>query len=283
MTLLPVLAADANLLLAIDDDQWMDSSAAAFVARAPPRTRQSRERRAVPTKPRAPPLALEDSFQPESIDRITVGPLSVGALQALVRERLGTVLARPMQVRLHEVSGGNPFYALELARAYGDRQPVDASAFDMPPSLERLVVARLGALDRETRDVLLLLAAHGRFPFDPVRAPSIRPEALDRALRAGVVEIADGLLRFTHPLLASAIYQEAADGERRLAHRRLAPVVPDPVHRARHLALGAAGPDADLAATIEAAAKLGRERGLVIGRRRAGGLRAPPDAARWPR
>ena len=74
----------------------------------------------------------------------------------------------------------------------------------------------------------------------------------------------DGLLRFTHPLLASAIYQEAADGERRLAHRRLAPVVPDPVHRARHLALGAAGPDADLAATIEAAAKLGRERGLAI-------------------
>ena len=46
---------------------------------------------------------------------IELGPLSVGALHELPRARVGAVLPRPMLLRIWETSGGNPFFALELA------------------------------------------------------------------------------------------------------------------------------------------------------------------------
>jgi DNA-binding CsgD family transcriptional regulator len=134
----------------------------------------------------------------------------------------------------------------------------------VPASLERLVDVRLDTLDRETRQALLLIAAHGRLPVGALRAMSIPPQAVERARRAGVIETAEGVARFAHPLLASAIYQGVTDDERRAAHRRLATLFHDPIHRARHLALGAEAPDAELAATIEAAANLARGRGVSI-------------------
>src|SRR3972149_2546855 len=58
-------------------------------------------------------------------------------------ERRGVAFPRPMQGRLHEASGGNPFYALELARARLTDGSSDGSALTLPASLERLVDARL--------------------------------------------------------------------------------------------------------------------------------------------
>ena len=58
---------------------------------------------------------------------------------------------------------------------------------------------------------------------------------------------ADGV-DFTHPLLASVLYQRAHDSERRRAHRVLAGLVDDSVARARHLGLSTDGPDPEAAA-----------------------------------
>ena len=264
LTLLPVLARDRPLVLAIDDDQWMDPSSGATLAFALRRLQGDRvsvllSRR----RPDPPPIALEDALDVSSRSRLTVGPLSVGALHAVLRERLGTALPRPMQLRLHEASGGNPFYALELARASRPDPAVGASgAVALPPSVERLVEARTGSLDDETRTLLLLIAAHGRFPVAALTALSVAPGAVDCARAAGVIETQDGVIRFTHPVLASAMYGGATPDDRRAAHRRLATVAEDPVHRARHLALGAEAPDDALAATIESAALLAHSRGV---------------------
>ena len=266
VTLLPVLAAGRALLLAIDDDQWMDAASATTLSFALRRVHGERLSLLLSRRtPEVPTSALEDALDGAPIEHLSVGPLSVGALHALVREQLGIVLPRPKQVRLHEVSGGNPFYALELARA----QPPDALRkasieLAVPPSLERLVRSRLDMLDDETQHSLLLIAAHGRFPVDELGAMSIPPQALDRARRAGVVEVNGGVARFAHPLLASAIYRGATESERRTAHGQLASIVDDPVHRARHLALGADGPDVHLAAQIEAAAEVARDRGVSV-------------------
>ena len=264
-TLLPVLANDRTVLLAIDDDQWMDPSSAATLSFALRRLEGGRVSLLLARRtPGAAATALEDAFHPASVDRLTIGPLSVGAVHALLRERLGAVFSRPMQVRLHEASGGNPFYALELARAQLADGSSDGSALTLPASLERLVDARLDTLDDETRQALVLIAAHGRAPVASMPTMSVSRQAVARARRAGVIETAGGIARFTHPLLASAIYQGATDDERRTAHRGLATKVEDPVHRARHLALGADAPDAELAATIESAANLARDRGVSI-------------------
>jgi hypothetical protein len=44
-------------------------------------------------------------------------------LRQVVTQRLGRTFTRSTMTRIHEVSGGNPFYALELARAIDDDSP----------------------------------------------------------------------------------------------------------------------------------------------------------------
>jgi hypothetical protein len=170
-----------------------------------------------------------------------------------------------MLLRLHDVSGGNPFYALELARAQSADAARDVSLpLVVPPSLERLVGARLDGLDDDTRRALLLIAAHGRLPVGLLQPLDVAPGTLDRPLASHLIEASGEVLSFTHPLLASAVYQGASGKERRAAHRRLTAAVDDPVQRGRHQALAADGPDPELAAALESAASTARQRGLPI-------------------
>jgi tetratricopeptide (TPR) repeat protein len=78
-----------------------------------------------------------------------------------------------------------------------------------------------------------------------------------------VIELRGDRIRFTHPLLASIHFSAAPPRARRAAHRRLAAVVVDPEERARHLALAAEGPDAEVAATLADAAERATSRGAV--------------------
>ena len=70
-----------------------------------------------------------------------------------------------------------------------------------------------------------------------------------------------GGIAFVHPLMRSAVAEQARAADRRTAHRRLAAVVHGPEARARHLALGAAGPDEAVAGELEAAARMAAGRG----------------------
>ena len=209
---------------------------------------------------------MEEALEPDAVERLRVGPLSIGAIHTLLQRRLGRPFARPTLRRLHEISGGNPFYALELARGLGSAgATVDSlEPFPVPETLERLVGARLAGLGGATHEALLLVAAHGRPSRALLAAAGISPNALEPAFAAQVVELSTDTVRFTHPLLASVLYQESSEEERREAHGRLAAVVDDPVERARHLALASDGPDEEVAAMLEEAARLPRSRGAVI-------------------
>jgi DNA-binding CsgD family transcriptional regulator len=85
--------------------------------------------------------------------------------------------------------------------------------------------------------------------------------ALEAAEREGLIAAHGDRLRFSHPLLASAVYSSASSTRRRELHRRLASVVADPEERARHEALGTAGPDERVAASLDAAARDADARG----------------------
>jgi len=63
------------------------------------------------------PLGLDRTFVDGDFRRIEVGPLSLGALGQVIRMELGAVFPRQALRRLHETSGGNPLFALELVRA----------------------------------------------------------------------------------------------------------------------------------------------------------------------
>ncbi len=266
MTLLRVLTDRKPLVLAIDDDQWMDGSSAAALEFA---LRRSVDRPLLLLLARRPEVGagtrLEEATRPGQTERLGVGPLTIGATQQLFRDRLDLSFPRPLLIRLHEVSGGNPFHVLELGRA----QSIDPTRDTNVPvavsgSVKTLIDARLASQDAGTRRALLLIAAHGRLPIGLLVSFEAISAHLEAALKAGFVERSNGQLAFAHPLLAAAVYGGATDEERRAAHQALAARISDPLLRARHLALGADRPADDLAMELEQASQIASDRGIPI-------------------
>jgi DNA-binding CsgD family transcriptional regulator len=260
LDILRALAASGPILLAIDDLQWVDPASAQVLQFALRRLED--EPVAVLATVRADAaVALADAA------RLSLGPLSLGALHHLLKERLDLDLPRPELVRLREMTAGNPFFALEvgreLRRAHARLAP--GHPLPVPANLKQLIGGRLARLSDETREVLLSASALARptvGALEDVHGEAAR-DALEEAARAGVIELGDSSVRFAHPLLASVCYEEAPVWRRRDAHRRLADILADVEERARHTALAAEGPDPAVAAELEAAADHAAARGAT--------------------
>jgi DNA-binding CsgD family transcriptional regulator len=267
--MLSALAEKGPVLVAIDDVQWLDPAsrdALAFAARRlPPRlglllTRRTRGSEELP-------LGLGRALPEDRVVRLVPGPLSLAGIHHLVTARVGSSLPRPQLTRLAEASGGNPFYALEIARELAARSPgADAGEpLPLPPSLQELVRTRIGGLSETGRQAVLAAAALSR----PTVAHLVNADGAESEVRAALVEAEEagvlvsehGRIRFTHPLLASAVYGSASPERRRQVHERLAAVVADPEERARHLALSAGEPDEAIATELEDAARRAARRG----------------------
>ena len=142
------LVEEAPVLVAIDDVQWLDPCSQAVVAFA---ARRFKGRVGVLVTERVDAENGSASWlqlaKPDAVDHIRVGPLSLGGLHTLISTRLGQSLSRPTMVRIAEVSGGNPYYALELARAI-DAASTSADSV-LPATLAELMRIRIGRLDQQ--------------------------------------------------------------------------------------------------------------------------------------
>lgn len=254
LSVLRELTSKGPVLVAVDDAQWLDPPSASVLEFALRRL-DDRPVRLVASR-RADASRLE--FVGTRARRLELGPLSVAALQRIVSERLGVTFSRPTLVRLAEASRGNAFFALEIARllARGDMQPT-AGRLPVPDDLRSLAEDRISSLPTATRDTLLRAAALAHPDSTAVDVGALAP-----AEEAGLVLIgADGVITFTHPLFASAVYRSASARARADVHRALADVVDDPEQRARHLALASTAPDDTTARALESAAQAARARG----------------------
>ena len=83
------------------------------------------------------------------------------------------------------------------------------------------------------------------------------------AIEARILEVDGERLRFTHPLLRSAVWSRATPARRRSLHARLAQVAPSTEERARHLALATDQPSREIAAMVEEAAESAHTRGAA--------------------
>jgi DNA-binding CsgD family transcriptional regulator len=255
---LRTLARDQPVLVAVDDVQWLDPPSLAVIEYAARRLRDESvalllTRRLVGDDE---PLALERAVD-ERLRRLTLGPLSLGSLHRLLRERLEVTLPRPLLRRIHQLSGGNPFFALELARAQASEP-----GSQLPETLGTLVRDRLVALPAATQYALAVAAALAQPTaelVDSVVEGGI--DALGAAEHAHVIELQRGRIQFAHPLLASGAYLGVDAPKRRMIHARLAELVLDPEEAARHLALAATGPDAHVATALSGAADRAHARG----------------------
>ena len=269
LSALRVLARGAPVLLAVDDVQWVDAASAGPLAYA--LRRLEHEPISVLLAKR---LGVDD---PTSHDQAASDPrtrilhvdgLSVGALGSMLHGRLGVAYPRPTLHRLHEVSDGNPFFALELARALQQTSVplLPGAPLPVPTSLRELLRAQLEALPVETLDALTHLAVMARPNLVVLRAALGRDAAsvLAPAIEAQTIAVRASDVRFAHPLLAAGVLDLASAQRIRHIHRRLAAIVEDSEERARHLALGAEGPDAGIAAALEASARRVDARGHRI-------------------
>jgi hypothetical protein len=270
LNVLRSLAAAQPLLLAVDDLQWVDGPSARALEFAL-RRRSDEPVGLLATLRSGPgeaaPFDVERAFGTGGLARVRLGPLSGNALHELLRVELALDLAHPQLVRLRDVSGGNPFFALEIGRGLVAR-PGSLSAdaqLPLPENLRQLVRDRLRALPRRTGRTLLAAAALSRPTFELLTAWSGNGVQLavdiDAAVKAGVLELAGDQVRFTHPLLPSVHYAEAGAAMRRRIHGELAAVALDAEERARHLALSREPPDGAVARALDEAARLARVRG----------------------
>jgi len=200
LTLLRALAGESEVVCAIDDLHWLDASSAAVIEFALRRLGEEPVRGLVSVRAtelgRAPMPALERALE---VEHLELGALSVAALHRVLAQELGRTFPRPTLVRITQAAGGNPLYAIEIARELDRRGEHDLSGrVPVPQGLDALVRARVRALPAVTRDALLRAAALARPDTE-----TIDPVELVPAEEAGLVRVeVDGRIEFVHPLFA---------------------------------------------------------------------------------
>ena len=222
LAILERLAAERGVLVAIDDLPWVDPASADALGFALRRawdrglrvgllaTVRGDADDATPSWVRELPLAPT---------RVVVGPVSLGVLHHLIRDRIGTTLSRPQLVRLEAASLGNPLLAMELARAIQrqGRWPAPGEPLPVPDDIERLVRDRLDGLPADDRRVLFVVAVASAPTTGLVAAalacpPSDVEDAAARATEAALLEIGPPSGRDDRPALRAPALRRGCGG-----------------------------------------------------------------------
>ena len=287
LSLLSDVADERPLVCVVDDAQWLDGATAqvlAFVARRLAAesvglvlaVRESGGERHFGGLAELLVHGLDDRDARELLEAVVTGPLDERVRDRIVSETRGNPLA------LLELPRGRT--PAELAGGFGlGDGPEDLSP---PARIEASFRERLAPLPPSTRRLLLVAAA------EPVGDPLLVWRAAERlgvsgdaappATSAGLIELG-AQVRFTHPLVRSAVYGAAGPDERQVVHRALAEATDarlDPDRRAWHLAQATSGLDEGVAAELERSAGRAQARGgLAAGAafyERAAGLTPDP-------
>jgi DNA-binding CsgD family transcriptional regulator len=279
---LRAMAEDGGLLVALDDAQWIDAGSAevlAFALRrpgtAPIRVLHARRAGPVPD--------WQSGLLPDGLAHVRVGPQSLGAVRALLAQRLDLRLSRHDLRRVHETTQGNPLFALAVGRTIVEQQAT-GDHLPVPRDIEELLGTRLSARPPEVRRLVLALALDGDLRADDL-GRLCGADVLAGAVESGLVLVERDRVRPAHPLLAAAARSLATEEEVDALHLELAEVLGDQQQCAVHVALGSRDPDGDKSAIVSEAAGRAGARGAT---REAAVLAAhalrltPRAAAEWP-
>lgn len=250
LSLLCRYAEEAPVAVIADDLQWMDRPSAEALAFAA---------RRVDADPVAVLLAgrsgtCEDLIA--GLRALELTGLGVEAAGQLVRASTDVQTTAAQVTGLLEATGGNPLALLELGR---HPELLDERAPGLPPALPARLAAlfarRLGELDEETREALLVsVVANGDLQLTRAVCGRLRlgGSGLGAAERTGLVTVTGARVEVRHPLVRAAVYAEADDALRRDVHRAVAELLPedDVERRAWHLAEATWGTDAEVATLL---------------------------------
>ncbi len=226
VSVLRAAAEDRPLVLGLDDVQWCDE-ASSMLLHVVARSLVDRPAlivlaaRAGELVDNTPVMRATRSLRREvGVDRLSLERFDEGQTTELLAALDSSLDA----AAVHASSGGNPLYAIELARA-GD------VAGALPESLAELVRDRIDRLSPEAREVLAFGAVLGRH-FDVewmVELARVEQgelaaalEELERHALLASVEADRPSYAFAHDAVRGVVYADVSDPRRKLMHRRVA-------------------------------------------------------------
>ena len=200
-------------MLAIDDLQWIDEASAAllhYVARKTDlRIVCAARVGEIDDNPHASRL-VRDLARDKRLTQVDIGPLTKEETSALIAGAAD-------HDRVVKESGGNPLFALELARAQSTG------------SLTQVIASRLAQLDGRARDLVSWAAAIGhQFDAETLGRATEMPSgemltALEKLERLAIIRVAESrFYDFAHDLVRDVAYQTISGPRRMLVHRQIA-------------------------------------------------------------
>lgn len=235
------LAARQPLVLAVDDAHWSDPQSLRWLSYLARRVED------VPVlvllaarvaEPGAANALLEQVLEDAAVSRLRPHALGESAVAQLVRAELDAAADGEFCRACHTATGGNPFLVRELTRAARNRRivPVASQAERVSQlatePVARLVLARMARLGPTATTVARSVAVLGsgvslHQVVTLARLDEEEAVAAAQALRAAQILVAAPELRFEHPLVRAAVYDEVDPTARAWQHRRAARLLAD--------------------------------------------------------
>lgn len=262
-----------SALVVIDDLHRADGGTLRLLEFLAPHLRHSRIVLVLGTRPAVAGADLAATFGAlihAGATRIDLRPWTAHEVAMVVRQ-CGLTTTQAVVDQLHHMTGGNPFFVLELARsAQQAGGPLDLS--HVPPTVIDVLGAETRRLDPTQLGILRLAAAWGQgTPIEVLAdAAGHAPNAVARSLPENFLSLdRDGAIWFRHDLVREAVYQGVPEHERGALHARLADAVERslaaPDARARQVAVHGcrAGPAWKPDVAFTAALTAAREAGTI--------------------
>ena len=232
---LSTAASESPLVVVIDDLHWTDRTSLQLLAYLAESQATSRVMLVASYRPREASAALTDTLAALSrcgAERIELRGLDREETLVLARAIAGHDAVTPRAaMALHARTGGNPFFLRELIRFLDNEPDLDhADLARVPPAVREVVLRRMTGLPNTTVTLLSMAAVAGR-EFDlavVAEAGSLEVEAaleaIESAVAAGLVvedEEQLGWFRFSHALVAEALYEATGRWRRTRLHYRI--------------------------------------------------------------
>jgi DNA-binding CsgD family transcriptional regulator len=232
------IAAASPIALVVDDLQWCDPPSARWLSFIARRLEGQPLALVLATRPLDPALAPEAAtlVSDPATEELRPAPLTPAAVGALVSTRLPGDPDEAFVRACAEVTGGNPFLVGELLGEAVARglAPSAAHAGDVativPRGVANGVLLRLSRLPEPAGALARALSVldDGAQVGDAALLARLEGAELETAMAAlisaGVVE-SGGTVRFVHPILRTAIYEDQSPAERQRLHRAAATIL----------------------------------------------------------
>ncbi len=227
------LGETAPVLVVLDDIQWLDETSIAFLHYV---ARLLSHQLSISFVCAARKREIETNLSAYKFIQALHRERRIRVIEVLPLDRCQTVaLAQAMGCKIDcdqifVNSGGNPLFALEMARTQA-QSPGTASS-----TLETLIQARLVQLDEATRNLVSWAAALGR-NFNPTILGNIVDLSLPRLLTAidqleqhGIIRPSSAIegettYAFAHDIVRQVAYEQFSEPRRKLIHTHIAQVL----------------------------------------------------------